>query len=479
MFTKKKQISKPKLFLGNTPLPFVNNIKILGLIFDKLTWKPHIIKTKTSATKSINILKTLSHVEWGAKSSVLINLYRSLVRSKLDYGSICYTNSYPNLQKTIDIIHNNGLRVATGALRSSPIPRILSISREPPLHIRRTKLALNYISRILSSPENSTLPFVTQNRFANIFCSNSNLKKPLGLRMLYEMSLNNIDPNSIIKREYSVVPHWRVPSFLVDTNLANYSKKETSSIIYKNLFNEIINSPPSNPQIYTDASKTNSGVAIAIINGHQSISYKLPDHNSIYTAEYFALLEGVYLAIQLPDSITNICTDLLSALNNLKYNWYSSTLAIKISNIIVKANKYIRFIWTPGHCRIDGNEKADQVAREAVNNPLTEIRTYSSLIDIHRNVSTFCTNVWESEWRRTPNKKLREIKNTTEYWPKPHTSNRKDEVVINRLRIGHSKMSHEHLMRRKDPAMCQTCGEPLTVKHLLVQCRNHIDTRKR
>ena len=38
MFTKKKQISKPKLFLGNTPLPFVSNIKILGLIFDsKLT----------------------------------------------------------------------------------------------------------------------------------------------------------------------------------------------------------------------------------------------------------------------------------------------------------------------------------------------------------------------------------------------------------------------------------------------------------
>ncbi|XP_050547338.1 uncharacterized protein LOC126909023 [Daktulosphaira vitifoliae] len=127
----------------------------------------------------------------------------------------------------------------------------------------------------------------------------------------------------------------------------------------------------------------------------------------------------------------------------------------------------------------DGNEKADLVAREAVNNPLTEIRTYSSLIDIHRNVSTFCTNVWESEWRRTPNNKLREIKNTTEYWPKPHTSNRKDEVVINRLRIDHSKMSHGHLMCREDPAMCQTCGEPLTVKHLLIQCRDHVDARKR
>jgi len=121
---------------------------------------------------------------------------------------------------------------------------------------------------------------------------------------------------------------------------------------------------PPNPQIYTDTSKTNSGVAIAIINGNQSISYKLSDHNSIYTAEYFTIPEGVHLAIHLPDSIINICTDSLSALNNLKYDLHSSLLAIKISNTIEKAKKNIRFIWTPGHCGIDGNEKADKAAHD-------------------------------------------------------------------------------------------------------------------
>jgi len=97
-------------------------------------------------------------------------------------------------------------------------------------------------------------------------------------------------------------------------------------------------------------------------------------------AEYFALLEGVLQAIQLPDSTIKICTDSLSALNNLKFNLHSSTPAIKISNIIEKSKKNIRFIWTPGHCGIDGNEKADKVARETVNNPLTEIHAYSSLM---------------------------------------------------------------------------------------------------
>lgn len=96
----KEESSKPKLFLENTTLPFVNNIKILGLVFDsKFTWKPHIIQTKTTAIKSINIIKTLNHVEWGIESNIIINLYKTLVKSKLDYGAICYNNANPNILK--------------------------------------------------------------------------------------------------------------------------------------------------------------------------------------------------------------------------------------------------------------------------------------------------------------------------------------------------------------------------------------------
>lgn len=40
-------------------------------------------------------------------------------------------------------------------------------------------------------------------------------------------------------------------------------------------------------------------------------------------------------------------------------------------------------------------------------------------------------------------------------------------------------MSHRHLMSREEPVMCQTCGETLTVKHLLIYCQNRImETRK-
>lgn len=153
---------------------------------------------------------------------------------------------------------------------------------------------------------------------------------------------------------------------------------------------------------------------------------------------------------------------------------HSSILANIIRNIIAKANNSIRFIWIPGHCGIDGTEKADKVARETVNNPMTVKRTYSALIDIDRNVSTYYTNLWESEWRRTPNNTLREIENTTIYWHKPHSFDRKVEVIINRLRIGHSKMVI--LCEGKD----KHCAKP--VENLLqsstVYCRNRMETRK-
>jgi len=140
--------------------------------------------------QNINILKALRHAEWGAENSILINLYRS----KLDYGTLYYNVTNFNILKTIDIIHNECLRVATGVFRSNPFPRILAISGEPPLQICRVKLSLYYITHILSCPENSTLKILIQNRYTSIFHSNWNLKKPLRLRIQNKMALANIDP---------------------------------------------------------------------------------------------------------------------------------------------------------------------------------------------------------------------------------------------------------------------------------------------
>ena len=84
-------------------------MKFLGLIFDsKLTFVPHIKMLKTKCLKALDILKVVSSTDWGADKSILLNLYRSLVGSKLDYGSIVYGSARKSYIKILDTIQNPG-----------------------------------------------------------------------------------------------------------------------------------------------------------------------------------------------------------------------------------------------------------------------------------------------------------------------------------------------------------------------------------
>jgi len=49
----------------------------------------------------------------------------------------------------------------------------------------------------------------------------------------------------------------------------------------------------------------------------------------------------------------------------------------------------------------------------------------------------------------------------------------KEEVAINRLRIGHIRLTHVFLMKKDDPPIGHTCNYPLTVNHILTECRNY------
>jgi len=55
---------------------------------------------------------------------------------------------------------------------------------------------------------------------------------------------------------------------------------------------------------------------------------------------------------------------------------------------------------------------------------------------------------------------------------------RRHDVINNRLRIGHTWLTHGHIMKKDEPVRCQTCGEALSVKRVLIYCRNYAETRE-
>ena len=47
---------------------------------------------------------------------------------------------------------------------------------------------------------------------------------------------------------------------------------------------------------------------------------------------------------------------------------------------------------------------------------------------------------------------------------------RAEEVVITRLRIGHTKATKSHILSRGPPTSCHHCGQTLTIDHMLLEC---------
>ena len=128
----------PTLTLKGDILPYEKEVKFLGLTFDsKLTWASHIDDLKTRVKKSLNILKVISSYDWGADKKSLLKLYDSLCRSKLDYGCQIYSSASKTKLKELDVVHNMGLRICSGAFRTSPVESIYIDTNELPLDLRR------------------------------------------------------------------------------------------------------------------------------------------------------------------------------------------------------------------------------------------------------------------------------------------------------------------------------------------------------
>ena len=134
---KRKHHNDPDLKLNGTPIKIVKEFKFLGVIFDsKLSFVPHIKMLRTKCAKALDILKVVSNTHWGADKNVLLQLYRSLVRSKLDYGSIVYGSARKSYLQALDAIHNQGIRMCLGAFPTSPIESLYVEANEPSLKIK-------------------------------------------------------------------------------------------------------------------------------------------------------------------------------------------------------------------------------------------------------------------------------------------------------------------------------------------------------
>jgi ribonuclease HI len=134
--------------------------------------------------------------------------------------------------------------------------------------------------------------------------------------------------------------------------------------------------------IWTDRSRDdlgNVGAAIAWEEGTQwaELKYRLGHNKEVFDAELFALLQAtIMVRDEVEDMIKEgvqkiiIFTDSQATLNRIQHNgpgpvqtWASAI--IRTTEEISRLNIQLEFRWVPEHAGIEGNETADQIAKDA------------------------------------------------------------------------------------------------------------------
>ncbi|XP_025416330.1 uncharacterized protein LOC112687685 [Sipha flava] len=457
IFTKRRKIKPLKITLDNLVIPNQDKIKILGITFDsKLNWLPHLKNIRDSLSQKLNIIKIISHTTWGGDSSTLLMIYRALIRSKTDYGSILFNNANTSHLNMIQTKLNTAIRLSIGGFKSSPIESIRNIANEISPKLRREKLLLLHCARTKRNTNNPATKIINT--------------------YIQEAEKKNIKINNILDRKPYNFPPWNT-TFNVNLSLTNFKKENTIPSIYKNMLQNILQEHPNSVQIYTDASKTNNGVGVAMIVNNQKITYKLPPQASIFTAEAIAIYKAAKFfhsecvspetkCIILSDSLSN-----LIAITNTSNPPDTTKLIQEETFQAGKKGKQILFVWVPGHSGILGNEIADKEAHNAIDSTSTTNINSITFDDAKIVINTYINNKCHSHWRQL-NTKLNQIKNNTNLWTNSGLS-RKDETTINRLRIGHTHLTHSYLMSNDEPPSCDTCRVPLTVKHIITECHKY------
>ena len=84
------------------------------------------------------------------KKKKLIKLNKCLIQSKIDYGCFIYGAARKSYLRDLKTIHHLELCIALGAFTTFPIESLYIEANEPPLSLRRYKLALQYYIQLIS-----------------------------------------------------------------------------------------------------------------------------------------------------------------------------------------------------------------------------------------------------------------------------------------------------------------------------------------
>ena len=132
---------------------------------------------------------------------------------------------------------------------------------------------------------------------------------------------------------------------------------------------------------------------------------------------------------------------------------------------------HVRFCWVPSHCGIDANERVEQLAKYTLDQEIDPPLANVHYTDMNSLVNSYFQKLVQTKWDVAVHvRDIYLVKPTLGPPKKFRHLTRAEEVVITRLRIGHTKATKSHILSRGPPTGCHHCGHTLTIDHMLLEC---------
>jgi hypothetical protein len=92
LFSKRPVESSPSLTMGGIGLPISKEFKYLGVVVDwGLTWNAHTRYVLKRCKTRFNFMRSIAGTAWESHPDNMLIPYKSLVRSVLECGCVCFS----------------------------------------------------------------------------------------------------------------------------------------------------------------------------------------------------------------------------------------------------------------------------------------------------------------------------------------------------------------------------------------------------
>ena len=475
----------PNLFGNGESIKLVQGYKFLGVnVCSGLLFGEHIKVLIQKCRLRVRILKSMAWKDWGNSNEVQRTLYLQFIRMCLEYASPSWAPLISDTKrKQLEKVQNEALRSVAGLYKTCPVDFLRLETNVEPLNDRLLKNDEILFDKYLRLPKNDS---------RRALVDNAKPTTRLGTRHGWrKMTTDRVD-HDLLRDEYTppTAPWRSLPNLKVEYVELDHKKAEYRMEELKARTLEKIAEYDPDFYIYTDGStddkQERGGAGMYIENSMGETvaeeSFPAGKYCSSYTGECVGMLEAVKWTKRTRSNqeaplTVLVCSDSRSLAEALhKNHWKDNDYWLKlIKDEIHDMEAEMTLLWIPSHCDVDGNERADELAKQGTT------MDQSSTPVLHKIVKAKIENrSWEVTHprakdvygeRRAPKLEVEK------QWP------RSVRTMFSRLRTDQDKELKRYrceFLQLEDDSLCdEGCDESETIEHVLCRCVATSEARAR